>query len=243
MQKIKILIVEDEMLVARDVAHYREDIGCTVIGIVMEGEAALDFLKQEKPDIILMDIHLKGKLDGVETVQEFQKTLDIPLVYMTANTDDASFERAKATQPFAFIEKPFKKRTLIRTIDLLIEQLLSKKATEDEKEIDSFVLNDRIFVREKNKMVKIKLTDILYMEAERAYSRIITPEKEFVLSLPLRSLEEKISAEFLMRVHRSYVVNLNHVDEMQDNYIQIHQKYIPVSRSYWEEFLRRVKVI
>lgn len=243
MKSMKVLIVEDEVLVAKDVSWHLENLGCEVIGNLIEGEAVLPFLEKQNPDIILMDIVLKGELNGIETVKLIQKKHDIPIIYMTANTDDQSFEMAKATKPFAFIEKPFKKRTLLRTFELLIEQILNKPSSTLEKIPQTFLLKDRIFVRDKNKMVKISLQEILYMEAERAYSRIITKEKEFVLSVPLSSLEKKIPADFLMRVHRSYVVNLNHIEELQENYVQVHKKYIPVSRSYWDEFMRRVNVI
>ncbi|MCB0854126.1 MAG: response regulator, partial [Bacteroidetes bacterium] len=110
MRTIKVLIVEDEMIVAKDISYYLEELGCEVCGLLMEGEQVLPFLEKEVPDIILMDIMLKGKLDGVSTVHLIRKDYTIPIIYLTANTDDQSFEMAKATKPFAFIEKPFKKK-------------------------------------------------------------------------------------------------------------------------------------
>ena len=116
MRTIKVLIVEDEMIVAKDISYYLEEIGCEVCGLLMEGEEVMPFLDKEVPDIILMDIMLKGRLDGINTVHALKKHYDIPIIYLTANTDDHSFELAKATQPFAFIEKPFKKKALKRSV-------------------------------------------------------------------------------------------------------------------------------
>ena len=115
MRTIKVLIVEDEMIVAKDISYYLEELGCEVCGLLMEGEQVLPFLDSEVPDIILMDIMLKGKLDGISTVHLIRKHYKIPIIYLTANIDDQSFDLAKATQPFAFIEKPFKKKMLKRT--------------------------------------------------------------------------------------------------------------------------------
>lgn len=243
MRKIKILIVEDEVIIARDIAFYLKELGCEVIGILIEGEAVLPFLRKEQPDIILMDIFLKGDLDGVQTVKGIQKTFNIPFVYLTANTDDRSFELAKATKPFAFIEKPFKPKRLVRTVELLIEQLVENKPEETEKEPVQFIMNDRIFVRDKGKMIKIVLADILYIEADGAYSKIVSKSKAFVLAINLRNLENKISNSILMRVHRSYIINLQEINSIADNYVHIHQKNIPVSRTHWQDFINRVNLI
>ena len=243
MRKIKVLIVEDEVIVAKDIAYYLEELGCEIIGILMEGEAVMSFLKQQQPDIILMDIMLKGTLNGVETVHLINKQYDIPIIYLTANTDDRSFDLAKATKPFAFVEKPFKAKNLKRSVALLIEQIVETQEGNKENSNSQFILSDRIFVREKGKMVKIFLSDILYIEADGSYSKIVSKDRVFLLASNLRSLEEKMPKEMFMRVHRSYIINLQKIDSMEDNYIEILQKHIPVSRTHWNDFLKRVNVI
>lgn len=243
MRNINVLIVEDEMIIAKDIAHQLELLGCEICDILMEGESVIPFLKKTIPDIILMDINLKGEMDGIETVRLIKKKYAIPIIYMTANTDDQSFEMAKATKPFAFIEKPFKVRNLVRTFELLIEQIIHGENDQQKEDISSFMLKNSIFIKDKDKMVKILIKDILYIEAERAYSRIRTNDKEYLISTSLKTLEEKIAADYLMRVHRSYVINLHHIEEIQDNYVHIQQNYIPISRSYWDNFINKVNII
>lgn len=243
MRKIKVLIVEDEMVIAKDIAYHLSQLGCGVPGVLTVGEDVLPFLEQEEVDIILMDISLRGKLDGVQTVHLLRKKYDTPVIYLTANTDDLSFEQAKATKPFAFIEKPFKAKRLLRTVELLIEKIVETPEDGPGNDNGNFILSDRIFVREKGKMVKIFLSDILYVEADGAYSKIVSNDKVFILAVNLRNLEGRISSDLLMRVHRSYVVNLKHIDSIEENCLAINQKVIPVSRTYWSEFLKRVNVI
>lgn len=243
MRKIKILIVEDEIIIAKDIAYYLTELGCEVIGTLIDGEDVLPFLEKQQPDIILMDIILKGAINGVQTVHLINEHYDIPIIYLTANTDDLSFAAAKATQPFAFVEKPFKAKRLIRTVELLIEQITRQATVSSRTEATDFVLTDRIFVREKGKMVKIFLSDILYVEADGAYSKIVSNDKVFILTMNLRNLEGKFSSDVLMRVHRSYIVNLKHIDSIEDNCLAINRKVIPVSRTYWGDFLKRVNVI
>lgn len=105
------------------------------------------------------------------------------------------------------------------------------------------ILSDRIFVRDKERMVKLFLKDILYLEAERNYCRIHPIEKEYLLSSPLKSIEEKIETSYLMRVHRSYVINLTQINEVAENHLVIRKKAIPVSKSYKEDFLRRIRLL
>jgi len=153
MRKIKILIIEDEVIVAKDIAYYLTELGCEIMGILVEGEYVMPFLKNEKPDIVLMDISLKGEQNGIQTVHLIKEQYDIPVIYLTANTDDRSFELAKATKPFGFVEKPFKPKRLVRTVQLLVEQIAEKKEDENVNDDAQFILNDRIFVRENGKFV------------------------------------------------------------------------------------------
>jgi CheY-like chemotaxis protein len=100
---LKILIVEDEMLIAANIAIQLETIGYEVVGIIPRGEEAVKVVQNERPDLVLMDINLKGELDGIETAKKLQQDGEIPIIYLTANSDDAHFERAKETNPYAFI--------------------------------------------------------------------------------------------------------------------------------------------
>ena len=105
----KILIVEDEMIIAANISLQLNEFGYEVTGILSRGEDALVQVKEDTPDIVLLDIQLKGELDGIETARIMQEQYNIPIIYLTANADEANFNRAKETHPYAFISKPFKK--------------------------------------------------------------------------------------------------------------------------------------
>ncbi|MBX2815495.1 MAG: LytTR family transcriptional regulator DNA-binding domain-containing protein [Saprospiraceae bacterium] len=239
MKTIKVLIVEDEIIIARDLSHYVEELGCEVVNILMDGTEVLPFLSNNHVDIVLMDIMLRGPLDGITIARQIAEDFNIPLIYITANTDDRTFELAKATKPFAFIEKPFKKKAITRNFELLVEHILDS----EEMDQDQFLLKDRIFVRVQNRMVKVHLGDILYIKANRAYSQIVTPERTFVLSSSLSTLESRLKAKALMRVHRSYIINLEKIDSIETGCVVIQQHTIPVGRSYWESFIGKVDLI
>src|SRR6478735_1532119 len=100
---IKILVVEDEMIIGAKISMQLTSLGYEVTGILPRGEDAILHVKENKPDIILLDINLKGELDGIETACRVREFADIPIIYLTANSDEITFNRAKPTKPSAFI--------------------------------------------------------------------------------------------------------------------------------------------
>ena len=242
---IQILIVEDEMIIAANISLQLTSLGYEVCGIIPRAEEALVHIRQQQPNIILLDINLKGEIDGIEMAHEMQMAYDIPIIYLTANSDNTHFERAKATHPYAFISKPFKKLDLQRAIELTVNQIESAQAkvspTQNNKE--PAVLRDSIFVRHHEKMVKVDINCIFYIEAERNYCRIHCKDKEYLLVMTLKELDEKLPSKDFIRIHRSFIVNLSQIDEVAQTHVVIARKAIPVSKPLKDELLKRLQTI
>lgn len=239
--KKSILIVEDDMIIGANISLQLTNLGYEIDGLVSRGEDAISHVKENAPDILLLDINLKGVLNGIETAKAIQKTQDIPIIYLTANSDEATFEKAKETHPKAFIAKPFNKLNLQRTIALVVEQLTENKPVSDHDEIE--VLKDRIFVRHNGKMEKMLLHDILYIEADRNYCNIVTNKGTFLLASTLKVIEQKLPKSVFVRVHRSFMVNISKLDVVADGHLEIERKVIPVSKSFKEDLLSRIQTI
>ncbi len=243
---IKILVVEDEMIIGAKISMFLTELGYEVTGILPRAEEALVHIVENVPDIALLDIQLKGSLDGIELALILQKEHQIPVIFLTANSDEASFNRAKEAKPYAFLVKPFKKldlqRALELTISLLANQSLEEPSSPKSNEDNSYVLSDRIFVRYKEKMIKILFDAILYVEAERNYCRVVTKEKDYLLTMPMKSLEDKLPPNF-QRIHRSHIINLTAVDAIDESTVMVGQKLLPLSKSLREDFLLRIKTV
>ncbi|MEO6759143.1 MAG: LytTR family transcriptional regulator DNA-binding domain-containing protein [Saprospiraceae bacterium] len=250
-EPIKILVVEDEMIIGAKISLFLVELGYEVLGIIPRAEEALLLLADNPPDIALLDIQLKGPMDGVELATIMQRDYRIPVIFLTANSDGATFQRAKAAKPYAFLVKPFKKPDLQRALELTINLLENRQLTlrpEEESPTTpegdrTYILNDRIFVRHREKMVKILFDTILYIEAERNYCRVVTKAKEYLLTMPMKSLEEKLPPEQFQRIHRSHLVNLRQVEEVDEHSVVIGEKMLPLSKSFREEFLRRIRTV
>lgn len=249
-QQIKILVVEDEMIIGAKIAMLLNELGYEVTGIVPQAQEALSLIESIPPDIALLDINLKGAMDGIELATILSNEQGIPVIFLTANTDDATFNRAKTAKPYAFLSKPFKKLDLQRALELTISLMVNKETSSSIpseptgiREDIPFVLSDRIFVRYKEKMVKIVFNTILFIEAERNYCRIITQTKEYLLAMPMKTLEDKLPANQFQRIHRSHIVNVLHVDEVSETYIMVGQKQLLLSKALRPAFLSRIKTV
>lgn len=240
--QLKILIVEDEMLIAANIANQLEAFGYEVIGIIPRGEEAIKVVHNEKPDLVLMDINLKGELDGIETAKKIQQEGQIPIIYLTANSDDEHFNRAKATNPYAFLSKPFKRLDLQRALELASVRILQEN-NEPKTEHNGLKLEDRIFVKQNDLMCKILIADILYLEADRNYCQVFTKDKNYLLVNTLKNMEEKLPTQSFQRVHRSYIVNLKEINEFNHNNITVGNKILPLSKELRPELLARLQTI
>lgn len=121
MPKATVLIVEDEVIIAADLAGKLEKLGYEIVGTEAKGEEAVESVYRLKPDVVLMDILLKGEMDGIEAAEEMGNRINAPaVIFMTSYADDATLERAKLTQPYGYILKPFEERALSATIKMAI---------------------------------------------------------------------------------------------------------------------------
>ncbi|MDD4956341.1 MAG: response regulator [Candidatus Omnitrophica bacterium] len=127
MRKAKILVVEDESIIAMEIGSRLENSGYNVVGIVSSGEQAIKRTDEIIPDVILMDIILKGEIDGIETVKEIRKKHTTPIIYITAYSDKETFKRAEETSPYAFLLKPFEEDTLKDAIENALKDASSPK--------------------------------------------------------------------------------------------------------------------
>jgi DNA-binding NarL/FixJ family response regulator len=134
--KEKILIVEDDSIIALTIEGRLKEFGYNVVGRAATGSDAIKKALELRPDLVLMDIHLKGPVDGIETAETIYGIHNIPVVYLTAFSDEATLERAQKTSPFGYIVKPFSDRTLKTTLRLA---LLKYKAEKKDSERDDLM--------------------------------------------------------------------------------------------------------
>ncbi len=140
MAQTKILVVEDEKIVAADLQQRLRGFGYVVIGIASTGEGAIQAVRDLRPELILMDITLKGGMDGIEAAERIRKERDLPIVYVTAHADSKTLERAKVTSPFGYILKPFEERDLYTTIEMAVYKHATDRRLQENERLLSTTL-------------------------------------------------------------------------------------------------------
>jgi PAS domain S-box-containing protein len=134
MTKPRILIIEDEILIARELEARLKGLGYAAVGIALSGEEAIQAASELQPDIVLMDIVLKGPLDGIAAANEIRMRFDIPVVYVTAYADESTLRRAKVTEPYGYILKPFSESEVHAAIEMALYKHQMERNLREAKE-------------------------------------------------------------------------------------------------------------
>ena len=154
MPKATILIVEDEAIIAQDLSQQLTRLTYEVLGITATGEEAVLLARERRPDVVLMDIRLKGPMDGIQAAEQIARDGQAPVIYLTAHSDSATLQRAKLTGPFGYILKPFEERELETQIEIaLYKHKLERDLRTKNFELDSF---NRLMVGRELRMIELK---------------------------------------------------------------------------------------
>ena len=233
-QEIKIGVVEDELLIAEKIKMILTEIGYAVCEPVPGYDGAIEMINNEKPDFLLLDINLNGEKDGIDIAKKINQQYHLPFIFLTANSDGATIERAKEVNPFAYLVKPFTKEELFASIEIGFNNynLIQKSA---EKITQAPTTTDFIFVRENYRFIKILFKEIAYIESRENYVVIHTTDKK---NITLRStfgeFITQLPAEKFFRVHRSFAIQTDLIENIDSADVIISGIKIPISSTYRE---------
>ena len=243
MSKIKILIVEDEWIVSEELKEILIKHDFEVVGQAESGSQALAIVDENTPDIALMDINIKGDLDGIELAKILKERFNMTIIFLTAYYDDYFIRRASKVDPASYFVKPFEERNLIVALEVAFNKVSkAKEEIKSEGQI-SYFMGDRIFVKDRQRYVRVDYKDLIFAEAEGSYCTIHTLNDSYTLAINLKLFEEKVNYPGLIRVHRSYLINVDHVDSIESHQLKIGAHAIPVSQTHREELIRRFNLI
>jgi DNA-binding LytR/AlgR family response regulator len=252
--KVKILIVEDESIVAMDLAMRLQKAGYEVVGMADNSDEALTLFKEDEPDLVLMDININGEKDGIETAKMLKKVREVPLIFLTAFSQSEYVNRAKEANPSAYLVKPFNNDSLYTSIEIAIHNFaLLKHAVpvESSKDLSAeeasreplLFFNNYFFVKNNAQFTKIAVADLLYVESDDNYIKLITQDKKITIRITLQTFADTIKHQHIVRVHRSFMVNLQNIDGFSDEEIKIGRTAIPIGRTYKDDFLKGFKYL
>ncbi|WP_055446592.1 LytR/AlgR family response regulator transcription factor [Lacinutrix mariniflava] len=214
----KILIIEDEIIIADYIEEVLQEENFTKINIANNKESALIEMASFSPDIILMDINLKGVNEGIELAKV--KNSNATIIFITGQHDLVLMNDALKTNPDAYLTKPLKKVDLLASINLAMHK----------KQSQTFQFKDGYDI------VSLDFNAIKYFVAEGNYVNIQTVFKKFTTRQSLSVILERLPSDVFSQTHRSYIVNKNKVERVTSNAVFINSVEIPLSRTYAKQF-------
>lgn len=239
MNKIRALIVEDELIIAEDIADILRENDYEVVEICKNYNGAVYAIDKHEPDILLLDIKIKGDKDGIDLAHKIRTDYKIPFIFISSHSDAGTVKRAVEVNPYGYLVKPFEDSDVITAIEVA----LGNFAKEQNQAMQDFILNDCLFVREKNMAVKIPMADIQFIRAEGNYSTIQTEGKSYVLRSTLKDLEEKLPPKQFYRSHKSYIINLKQVTAINSDSIYINDERLPIGRGQLNQLMESINKI
>lgn len=242
MSKVKIGIVEDEMIIALGISNTLQELGYDVTEPAASYTEALDMIGVEKPDLLLLDIQLSGYKDGIELAAKIRRDMDIPFIFLTANADIATVGRAREVQPQAYLVKPFRRDDLYTAIELCLHNYVRSDQPPAKQAEGNYVINDAIFIKQGSMFNKVKLEDILYLESDNVYVNVHTAGGKLLVRSTLPDYIALINSPWFIRVHRSYAVNIHHIQAVNTEYLIINKTEIPVSKAFRDDLFNRLKL-
>jgi DNA-binding LytR/AlgR family response regulator len=252
MDSVSVLVVEDESIVRKDIQNSLKKLNYSVSGACSKGEDAIDLARQNAPDVVLMDIMLKGNIGGIEAATTINNDLNIPVIFLTAYADESTLEKAKSSDPYGYILKPFKEIELKSAIEMAINKhnkfneliqdrnrlySLSEEMVTPEKDV--------LFVKNQGKLVRVDFKDIYFIEALKDYVVINTTAARYTIHSTMKEIEKRIHKHDFIRAHRSFIVRTDKITTIENNniYLLNDKKIIPIGGLYRSELYKRLNIV
>lgn len=247
MDNINVLIIEDLPTESGTLAKVLTENNYTVVGIATTYNEALLLFYKNAVDIIVIDVFLDGKPDGItfaETISIIPDSIK-PFVFLTSSKDRQIFERAKLTHPFSFLLKPFNELEILYAIEMAVEKFYAQTNVFLSKDQNTVISKDYLFVKKKNALKKVLITDILYIEVEERYCNIVTESEKFVILISLTKIMELLDDTIFYRTHRNFIVNSQKIEEIlvSENLIILKGNHKIILSDKYKDLIKRFHVL
>lgn len=251
---LKILIIEDSTAFAEELEVELIELGYNITDNVRNSTDGLNSFRKNIPDIAIIDINLEdSQLDGIDLAHKFNRIFRIPLIYYTSYADKELQERAKATEPAYYLIKSANALQLEVAIEFSIDNFIRKKEAllnhslqyHQISQNSLYAHQEYFFVKNtKKNLVRINLKDLLFVKAEGTMVKIVTTDNIIYFSVNLKNFQIQVSYPSLVRIHNSFVANINRIKKIEDNYLIFDDSKsisIPIGRKYKESVFKLLK--
>ena len=244
MENLNILIIEDDQELALELSEILEDYKYNVVAVARNYKEALTKYYQFNIDLVIIDIFLGDNPEGItfaETISTVPNAIK-PFLFLTSSKDQQIFERAKLTNPFRYLLKPFNELELLYAIEMAIEKFYGQLNVFASKTENTVIAKEYLFIKKRNTLKKVYFNNIIYIEVDNRYCNIITEIENFIIQISLSKIYEYLTQNFFKQVHRKYIVNTDMIEEISlsknslllknDHLISFSESYRDIIKSF-----------
>ncbi|WP_421920984.1 LytR/AlgR family response regulator transcription factor [Marinifilum sp.] len=242
----RILIVETEYVLEEEILCRLFELGHDIVKTVYTANDALNYLNNNEVDIVLIEMNMEAELDGFQLAETIDGTFKLPCIFLSSNSIQANIEKVKNAYPSAILMHPYSLQQIHLSITIAINNYRRSLNSFEPDKLDNVsldLLNNCLFLKKNNLFERVDLDEIYWCKAESNYTLIHTEKGEYIYSMVLKKIEEKLTSSHFLRVHRSYLVNLSKIDGFEGKMIIIDNTHIPVTKCYREKVFDLLHII
>lgn len=247
MDNVNVLIIEDTKAQSDALTKVLNSNNYNIVGVATSYKDALDLFYNNKVDIVVIDIFLNGNPDGITFAETINVVPDAsrPFVFLTSSTDRKIFERAKLTQPFSFLMKPFNELEILYAIEMAVEKFYAQNDVFLSDEEDTVISKEYLFIKKGKSLKKVLLNEIIYIEVEEKYCNIITEKEKFVILISLTKILNLLDNAMFCRTHRNFIVNSEKIVEIipADNLILLSGGHKATLSDTYKTIIKKIRTL
>jgi two-component system, LytTR family, response regulator LytT len=243
MSQLKVVIVEDDLMISESLKDILRILNHKVVGVADNADEAIELCNKDLPDLALLDIQISGDIDGVDLAEIIRDQFDIPFIFTTAYADNETVLRARDKGPFGYLVKPYGIKEVNAAIQIAKASFDRLKTAEKAAINLSKIVDNSIFLKVDSKLIKVKIEDILYVEAKGDYALFKTKSKGYIVQTSMKHVEKKLSPLWFQKIHRSFIINLTKIIDIEESNLLIEDKVIPISRANRESLFKRLNLL
>jgi len=237
---MKILVVEDEILVADEICKILQKLDYEVLEPAINYTEALNIIENDKPDLAILDIQLSGTKTGIDIAKKINEDYHIPFIFLSSHSDKHIIESAKQVFPAAYLVKPFTKKELFVAIEISISNYATHSKPEAEEEL---IINDAFFVKHNGKYHKIPFNTINFIKSDHIYLEVhLKSGQNHSIRNSLNYIITKLPSSFI-RVHKSYIINTKSLEQINGNFVRVNHLDIPIGKTYRDQLLQKLNLV
>jgi DNA-binding LytR/AlgR family response regulator len=234
MSKVTIGVVENEMVIADTICLTLRKLGYEVFPPAPNYNRAVIMIEEHKPDLLLLDINLGGQKDGIDLAYFVREHYTTPIIFLTANSDKATIDRAKPVKPNAYLVKPFTKEDLYSAIEIAVSNYFDADQQEKKEE-------NALFIKDGYNFSKVYFKEMMYLMSEHNYVTFhLANGKKLMMRSTLQEMMNKLPNDSFVRINRGTVININYITTVGTDKIYIEEESFPITKISHDEVVEKL---